>query len=49
VENEGQKYLSQIGHFPVPDDCTDNKDAFKQYKVYFSYCLATNSINSNTP
>lgn len=25
VENKWQKYLSQIGHFPVPDGCTDIK------------------------
>lgn len=49
VENKWQKYLSQIGHFPVPDECTDNRGAFKQHRVSFSYCVATNGINPNTP
>lgn len=34
VENKWQKYLSQIGHFPVPDGCTDSRDALKQWGFY---------------
>lgn len=39
VENKWQKYLSQIGHFPVPDGCTDSRDALKQWGFY-SRCPA---------